>query len=76
MSRLESPQSDTKPVVGFEQKRIPESAVPPWYQHEIPRLTPATRALYRNYSRLNDDEIVNHLHSIVRRSTAVWPCKS
>ena len=71
MSRSKSPQPDTKPVVWFEQKSIPESAVP-WYKHDIgPRLTPATRALYRNYSRLNDDEIVNHLHAIVRRSIAV-----
>ena len=64
-------QSDTKPIVWFEQKSIPESTVP-WYKHDIgQRLTPATRALYRDYSRLNDNEIVDHLKSIVPENIAV-----
>ena len=67
MSRPKPPQSDSKPVVWFEQKSIPESTVP-WYKHDIgQRLTPATRTLYRDYSRINDDVIVDHLRSIVRR---------
>ena len=39
----------------------------PWYKKDIgPRLKPATRNLYKDYSGLVDDEIVPHLHAIVR----------
>lgn len=37
-----------------------------WYKVDIgSRLKPATRDIYRTYSSIADDEIVNHLHSIV-----------
>ncbi len=60
------PESDARPTAWFDQKTTPESIVP-WYKHDIgPRLKPATRALYRDYSGIKDDEIVDHLYSIVR----------
>ena len=40
---------------------------PSWYKADIgPRLKPATRELYKNYSGLADEEVVPHLHAIVR----------
>lgn len=66
MSSPKPPGLDVKPIAWFEQKTIPKSTVP-WYKHDIgPRLKPATRTLYRDYSGLNDDDIVEHPHSIVR----------
>lgn len=67
MSSPERSKSNAISVACFEPKTTPGSTVP-WYKPEIgQRLHPATRALYRDYSGLHDDEIVGHLHSIVRR---------
>ena len=57
---------DAEPADWFKQNTNPVTIVP-WYKHDIgPRLKPSTRALYRDYSGLKDDEIVDHLKAIVR----------
>lgn len=56
---LEAPNSSFEPTEVLKTDH-------PSYKADIGlRLKPATRDLYRTYSGITDDEIVNHLHSIV-----------
>ena len=66
MSSPKPSESSVKQAAVLEQKTVPEATVP-WYKHDIgPRLKPASRAIYRDFSGLKDDDIVDHLHAILR----------
>ena len=60
-------QDAQKAAEAREAVMNPTTSAKPWYKQDIgPRLKPAMRDLYKNYSGLADDEIIPHLHAIVR----------
>ncbi|MCJ1270149.1 hypothetical protein MMC22_010045 [Lobaria immixta] len=71
-------QADLPEVINssFELAEVLKTDTPSYKADIGPRLKPATRDLYRTYSGVPDDEIVNHLHSIRDRawSFGQYPC--
>ena len=46
---------------------------PPWYKADIgPRLKPQIRDLYEKRTGLKGDELITHIHQIVRINNNVW----